>query len=191
MAAMPDDFERRSFATADEAHAWFDEHGADTPGLSVLLAKKGAFPSLTWAGLVEVLLCHGWIDGRANAVDETSWTIRTTPRRAKSIWSAKNVATVAELEAAGRMRPAGLAQVEAARADGRWAQAYAGPATMTEPEDLTAALAATPGARTAFDALTRSQRYAVLHRVQTKRTPAGRAATIADLVGRVAGGRPL
>lgn len=191
MAAMPDDFERRPFATADEAHAWFDEHGADTPGLSVLLAKKGAFPSLTWAGLVEVLLCHGWIDGRANAVDETSWTIRTTPRRAKSIWSAKNVATVAELIAAGRMRPAGLAQVEAAQADGRWEQAYAGPAAMTVPDDLAGALAATPGALERFEAMTKSQRYSVLHRVHTKRTPAGRAATIADLVDRVATGKRI
>jgi uncharacterized protein YdeI (YjbR/CyaY-like superfamily) len=188
---MADEFERRSFATAEEAHAWFDAHAADTPGLSVLLAKKKAFPSLTWAQLVEVLLCHGWIDGRANTVDESSWTIRTTPRRARSIWSAKNVATVAELIAAGRMRPAGLAQVEAAQADGRWEQAYAGPAAMTEPEDLTGALAATPGARAAFDALPKTVRYAVLHRVHTKRTAAGRAATVADLVDRVATGKPI
>ena len=191
MTGMTDEFERRSFASMDDAHAWFDEHGADTPGLSVLLAKKKAFPSVTWAELVQVLLCHGWIDGRSNRFDDTGYLIRVTPRRPRSIWSARNVATVAELVAAGRMRPAGLAQVEAAQADGRWEQAYAGPATMTEPEDLTAALAATPGARAAFDALPKADRYAVLHRVQTKRTPAGRAATIADLVDRVATGTPL
>ncbi len=156
------------------------------------LAKKGAdVASVTWAQLVEGLLCHGWIDGRGNRHDDTSWTIRCTPRRPRSIWSARNVATVAELVAAGRMRPAGLAQVEAAQADGRWEQAYAGSATMTEPDDLTAALAATPGARAAFDALSRTDRYSVLHRVQTKRTAAGRAATIADLVDRVVTGKPL
>ena len=188
---MADEFERRSFATTDEAHAWFDEHGADTPGLSVLLAKKKAFPSVTWEELVQVLLCHGWIDGRSNRFDDTGYLIRVTPRRKRSIWSAKNVATVAELTAEGLMRPAGLAQVEAAQADGRWEQAYAGPAAMTEPEDLTAALAATPGARGAFDALPKTARYAVLHRVTTKRTTAGRAATIADLVDRVATGKPI
>ncbi|WP_242653810.1 YdeI/OmpD-associated family protein [Klenkia soli] len=188
---MEHEFEVRSFATADEAHAWFDAHGADTPGLSVLLAKKKAFPSLTWAQLVEVLLCHGWIDGRANTVDETSWTIRTTPRRPRSIWSAKNVATVAELVAAGRMRPAGRAQVEAAQADGRWARAYAGPATITVPDDLAAALDAVPAARTAFDALDGTNRYAVLHRVHTAANPRTRAAQIAKLVGMLADGKTL
>ncbi len=138
-----------------------------------------------------MLLCHGWTDGRANAVDETSWTIRTTPRRPRGNWSAKNVGTVAELIAAGRMRPAGIAQIEAAQADGRWEQAYAGPATMTVPEDLTAALAAVPHGQAAFDALPGGARYSVLHRVHTKRTAAGRARTIADLVGRVVRGEPI
>lgn len=189
---MAQEFEIRSFATTDDAHTWFDEHGPDTPGLSVLLAKKGAdWSSVTWEELVQVLLCHGWIDGRANRYDETGYLIRTTPRRPRSIWSAKNVATVGDLVAAGRMRPAGLAQVQAAQADGRWEQAYAGPATMTVPGDLAAALDAAPGGRAAFDALPGTARYSVMHRVQTKRTAAGRARTIEDLVGRVVRGEPI
>lgn len=178
--------EVRSFADGGELDAWLTEHGATTPGLYVRLAKKGAdFPSVTWAQLVEGLLCHGWIDGRANRYDDTSWTIRVTPRRPHSIWSARNVATVEELVAAGRMRPAGLAQVEAARADGRWAAAYPGSAAMAVPDDLLAALDSAPGARAAFDALDAAGRYSVLHRVHTKRTAAGRASAIADLVARL------
>lgn len=189
---MEHEFEVRVFADGAELDAWLDEHGATAPGLYARLAKKGAdFPSVTWEQLVEGLLCHGWIDGRGNRYDDTSWTIRTTPRRPRSIWSAKNVATVAELVAAGRMRPAGLAQVEAAQADGRWEQAYAGSAGMTVPDDLAAALAATPGAPDRFEAMTKAQRYAVLHRVHTKRTAAGRAAAIADLVDRVATGKRI
>jgi len=184
------EFEVRSFADGTELDAWLEQHGATAPGLYVRLAKKGAgFPSVTWAQLVEGLLCHGWIDGRANRYDETSWTIRVTPRRPRSIWSAKNVATVAELVAAGRMRPAGLAQVEAARADGRWERAYAGPATMTVPDDLAAALDAVPAARAAFDGLDGTNRYAVLHRVAVAANPRTRVAKIDTLVAMLAEGR--
>jgi uncharacterized protein YdeI (YjbR/CyaY-like superfamily) len=184
------EFEVRSFADGAELDAWLDEHAATAPGLYVRLAKKGAdFSTLTWAQLVEVLLCHGWIDGRGNRYDDTSWTIRITPRRPRSIWSAKNVATVAELVAAGRMRPAGLAQVEAAQADGRWERAYAGPATMTVPDDLAAALDAVPAARAAFDALDGTDRYAVLHRVAIAANPRTRAGKIDTLVTMLAEGR--
>ena len=177
------EFEVRSFADGAELDAWLAEHAATAPGLYVRLAKKGAdFPSVTWPQLVEGLLCHGWIDGRANRYDDTSWTIRVTPRRPRSIWSAKNVATVAELVAAGRMRPAGLAQVEAAQADGRWDRAYAGPATMTVPDDLAVALDAVPAARAAFDALDGAARYSVLHRVTIAANPRTRAKKIADVV---------
>ncbi|SCX43927.1 Uncharacterized conserved protein YdeI, YjbR/CyaY-like superfamily, DUF1801 family [Klenkia marina] len=187
---MEREFEVRSFADGDELDAWLAENGASAPGLYVRLAKKGAvFASVTWAQLVEGLLCHGWIDGRANRYDDTSWTIRVTPRRPRSIWSAKNVATVAELVASGRMRPAGLAQVEAAQADGRWERAYAGPATMTVPDDLAAALDAVPAARAAFDALDGTDRYAVLHRVAVAANDRTRARKIDTLVTMLAEGR--
>jgi uncharacterized protein YdeI (YjbR/CyaY-like superfamily) len=140
---------------------------------------------------VEVALCHGWIDGRSNTLDERFWTVRFTPRRSRSIWSAKNVATVARLVADGRMRPAGLAAVEAAQADGRWDRAYAGPATMTVPDDLAAALDADPALRAAFDALDKTNRYAMCHRVQTAASEATRAKRIASFVQMLREGRRI
>ncbi|HJX45079.1 MAG TPA: YdeI/OmpD-associated family protein [Geodermatophilus sp.] len=188
--ALPTDLPVLAFPDQAAFEAWLEAEHATAPGLYVRLAKRGAgVPSLTYAELVESVLCFGWIDGRSNSVDERSYTIRVTPRRPRSVWSQKNVGLVAELTAAGRMRPAGLAQVEAARADGRWDRAYAGPATMTVPDDLTAALDAEPGAREAFAALGAQDRYAVLYRVQTAATPATRARRIAAAVGALAGGR--
>ena len=189
---MPHEFDVAVFGTPTELDSWLVEHGADTPGLYVRLAKKGAdFPSITLPELVEGLVCHGWIDGRANTLDATSYTIRVTPRRPRSVWSARNVATVAALTAAGRMRPAGLAQVEAARADGRWDRAYPGPASITVPDDLAAALDDEPVAQRAFDGLDASNRYAVLYRVHTAARPATRAKRIADLVAMLAAGRTI
>ncbi len=187
----PSDLPMRAFADQAAFEAWLEAEHADAPGLYVQLAKKGSdIPSLTYAELVESVLCFGWIDGRSNTVDERTYTIRVTPRRPRSVWSQKNVETVARLVAEGRMRPAGLAQVEAARADGRWDRAYAGPATATVPDDLAAALAADPAAERAFAALGAQDRYAVLYRVQTAATPATRAKRIAAAVTRLAGGTP-
>src|SRR4051794_41244287 len=131
--------------------------------------------------MVESLLCFGWIDGRANRLDDHHFTVRVTPRRAKSVWSQKNVEWVGRLLEAGRMRPAGLAAVEAAQADGRWDRAYAGSATITVPDDLAAALAAEPAALREFEALDATNRYAVLWRVHTAGTPATRARRNATL----------
>jgi uncharacterized protein YdeI (YjbR/CyaY-like superfamily) len=156
----------------------------------VAIAKKGApEPTLSQAEMVESLLCFGWIDGRVNRLDEHHFLTRVTPRRPRSVWSRKNVDWVAELTAAGRMRPAGLAQVEAAQADGRWDRAYAGSATIAVPDDLAAALAASPEAQRTFDGLSKTNRYAVLWRVETAHTPATRAKRIGDLVQMLAEGR--
>ncbi|MGY1623728.1 YdeI family protein [Geodermatophilus sp. SYSU D00965] len=169
---------------------WLEAEHATAPGLYVQLAKKGAgVPSVTYAELVESCLCFGWIDGKSLRLDEASYLQRVTPRRPRSIWSQKNVAAVEALTAAGRMRPAGLAAVAAAQADGRWERAYAGAATITVPDDLTAALDAEPAAREAFAALDGTNRYAVLHRVATAATPATRARRIATLVAMLAEGR--
>ncbi len=185
----PTDLPMRAFADQAAFEAWLEAEHATAPGLYVQLARKGSgVPSLTYAQLVESVLCFGWIDGRSNTVDERSYTIRVTPRRPRSVWSQKNVDTVGRLVAEGRMRPAGLAQVEAARADGRWDRAYAGPATATVPDDLAAALAVEPAAERAFAALGAQDRYAVLYRVQTAATPATRAKRIAAAVARLAGG---
>jgi uncharacterized protein YdeI (YjbR/CyaY-like superfamily) len=183
-------FETRAFATAADFDAWLAAEHDRAPGLFVKIAKKSSgIPSLTAAEAVEVALCHGWIDGRGNRLDDDWFTVRYTPRRARSVWSQKNVDTVARLVADGRMRPAGLAQVEAARADGRWDRAYAGSATITVPDDLAAALAAEPAAEQAFAGLDSTNRYAVLWRVHTAATPQTRAKRIAACVQMLAEGR--
>ena len=187
---LPTDLPVLPFADQATLEAWLEEHHATAPGLYVKIAKKGTgIPSVNWEQMVEVLLCFGWIDGRANRVDDTWYVQRITPRRPRSIWSLKNVATVERLTAEGRMRPAGLAAVEAAKADGRWDRAYGGPATITVPDDLVAALDAEPAARAAFDGLDGQNRYAVLHRVHTAATPATRAKRIAAAVDMLREGR--
>jgi uncharacterized protein YdeI (YjbR/CyaY-like superfamily) len=189
---VPDDsrFETRAFASAADFDSWLAAEHERAPGVFLKIAKKSAgIPSVTAAEAIEVALCHGWIDGRANRVDDDWFTIRYTPRRPKSVWSQKNAETVARLIEEGRMRPAGLAAVEAAQADGRWDRAYAGPATITVPDDLTAALAAEPAAEAFFAALDRTNRYSVLWRVHTASTPQARAKRIAACVAMLAEGR--
>ncbi|SDF74011.1 Uncharacterized conserved protein YdeI, YjbR/CyaY-like superfamily, DUF1801 family [Blastococcus aurantiacus] len=189
---LPTDLPVLAFADQAALEAWLEAEHESAPGLYVKIAKKGSgVPSVNWEQMVEVLLCFGWIDGRANRLDDSFYLQRITPRRPRSVWSLKNVATVERLIAEGRMRPAGLAAVEAAKADGRWERAYAGPATITVPDDLTAALDAVPAARAAFDALNGQNRYAVLHRVHTATTEKTRAKRIAALVELLAtGGTP-
>ncbi len=186
---QPTDLPVLGFADQAAFEAWLEEHATDA-GVYVKLAKKGAgMPSVTYAELVESALCFGWIDGRSNRLDDRFYLQRMTPRRARSVWSQKNVDAVEALTAAGRMRPAGLAAVEAAKADGRWERAYAGSATITVPEDLAEALAAEPAAQKVFDGLDGTNRYAVLWRVHTAATPATRAKRIAALVQMLAEGR--
>jgi uncharacterized protein YdeI (YjbR/CyaY-like superfamily) len=188
---LPTDLPVLAFPDQAALEAWLEEHGG-APGLYVKLAKRGAgVPSVTYAELVESCLCFGWIDGRSNRLDDAYYLQRITPRRARSVWSQKNVEAVEALTAAGRMRPPGLAAVEAAKADGRWERAYAGSATITVPDDLAAALAAEPAAQREFGALDGANRYAVLWRVQTAGTPATRAKRIAALVQLLAEGRRL
>ncbi|MFL6097959.1 MAG: YdeI/OmpD-associated family protein [Blastococcus sp.] len=187
---LPTDLPVMAFADQAAFEAWLEEN-AGAPGVYVKLAKKGAgVPSVTYAELVESALCFGWIDGRSNRLDDRFYLQRMTPRRARSVWSRKNVDAVEALTLAGRMRPSGLAAVEAARADGRWERAYAGSATITVPDDLAAALAAEPAAQAAFDGLDGANRYAVLWRVHTAASETTRAKRIASLVQMLAeGGR--
>jgi uncharacterized protein YdeI (YjbR/CyaY-like superfamily) len=186
----PDDLPVLAFPDQAAFEAWLEANHATAPGLYVKIAKKGAGePSLSQAEMVESLLCFGWIDGRVNRLDDTHFLTRVTPRRPTSVWSKRNVEWVGRLLEAGRMRPAGLAAVEAAQADGRWDRAYAGPATITVPDDLAAALAAEPAAQKAFDTLSGTNRYAVLYRVHTAATPQTRAKRIATLVQMLAEGR--
>ena len=171
-----------SFATVPDCEAWFAEHHADHRGFWLKIAKVGAAESVSYAEALEVALCHGWIDGQKRRHDQTSWLQRFTPRGPRSKWSQVNRDKAEALIRAGRMRPAGQARVDAAKADGRWAAAYAGQQSATVPDDLAAALAADPQAEAFFGTLTGANRYAILYRVDDAKRPATRAARIARFV---------
>lgn len=184
----PEDLPIHSFPDAKELETFLEREYQSLNGFHLKLAKKASgIPSVTAAEAVETALCFGWIDGRANPYDKEWWLVRYTPRRAKSIWSQKNVRTVARLVEDDRMRPAGLAAVEAAKADGRWDRAYAGPATITIPDDFATALHMDPAAASFFDTLNKTDRYSVLWRVQTA-SPKTRQNRIKSLVQTLAQG---
>jgi uncharacterized protein YdeI (YjbR/CyaY-like superfamily) len=190
--SLPTDLPVMDFPDQAAFEAWLEAEHSTAPGVYVRLAKKGAgVPSVTYAELVESCLCFGWIDGRSNRLDEWFYLQRLTPRRARSVWSQRNVDAVEALLEGGRMRPSGIAAVEAARADGRWERAYAGAKDITVPDDLASALDADPAVRAAFESLDGANRYAVLWRVHTAGTEATRAKRIAALVQMLAEGRRI
>ncbi|MEO7003315.1 MAG: YdeI/OmpD-associated family protein [Ktedonobacterales bacterium] len=170
-------------ATQQAWETWLEAHHTDTPGVWLKMAKKATgIPSVTYAEAVEGALCFGWIDGQSKALDDAHWIQKFTPRRAKSSWSKVNREKVAALIAAGRMRPAGLRQIELAKADGRWDAAYDPQRTIEVPPDLASAFDAHPEARAFFDTLDGRNRYAVLYRIQTAKKPETRAARIQKFV---------
>jgi uncharacterized protein YdeI (YjbR/CyaY-like superfamily) len=176
------------FETAEAFEAWLEEHAADAGEVLVRMAKKHTgVASLDWASAVEVVLCFGWIDGRSRRIDDDWFLQRFTPRRATSTWSKVNRRKAEALIAAGRMRPAGLAEIERAKADGRWDAAYDGMATSAVPDDLAAALEAA-GMTEVFAGLSAQNRYAITHRVQTAKKPETRERRIAKYVGMLAAG---
>lgn len=167
--------------------AWLKKQHASSAGLWLKLAKKGArTPSVTYAEGLEVALAWGWIDGQKNAHDEDWWLQKFTPRGSRSVWSKINCAKAEALIAAGKMKPSGLKEVERAKADGRWAQAYDSPRTSAVPDDLARALAANKRAAAFFDIIDAANRYAILHRVQTAKKPETRADRIGKLVAMLA-----
>jgi uncharacterized protein YdeI (YjbR/CyaY-like superfamily) len=172
-----------AFEDAAAFEAWLEGHVADQPGVWLKLAKAGSgIPSLTSDEAVDVGLCFGWISGQRKSLDERYYLQKYVPRRPRSRWSLVNVRKVEALTASGRMRPSGLAEVRAAQADGRWDAAYASQREAVVPDDLAAALAATPPAARAFDALGRSDRYAVILGLLTARSPEARARQLAKAV---------
>ncbi|MFF9868164.1 YdeI family protein [Streptomyces sp. NPDC013953] len=183
-----------SFETVADLDAWLSRHPAPHHGLWIKVAKKGSgLPSVTAAEVNDAALCHGWITGQRKALDATHYLQRITPRRSGSLWSMVNVRRVAVLTAAGRMRPAGLAEVDAAKADGRWAAAYASQREATVPDDLAAALERSPAAKAAFDALGRTDRYLIVLDLLRARTDERRAARLAAAVAKLERGhtRPV
>jgi uncharacterized protein YdeI (YjbR/CyaY-like superfamily) len=170
---------------------WLEVHAEATEAW-LKLGKKGCpHPSITYAQALEIALCFGWIDGQIRGFDEFFTLRRFTPRRSRSKWSQINREHIEQLTAAGRMRPRGLAEVEAAKADGRWDAAYAPASTITVPDDLRAALDAHPQAAAFFETLTGSDRYALLYRLHHVNDAARRTARIEDYVERLSSGRTL
>lgn len=173
-----------AFASQAEWAAWLVAHGDETPGgVWLKYAKKGSrIRSLVYAEALQEALRQGWIDGQARPFDDAFYLQRFTPRRARSKWSQRNVKYAEALIAEGRMLPAGLAEVERARADGRWEAAYPGPATATVPPDLRTALDADPEAAAFFATLSSTNRYAILYRVLEAKRPETRARRIERFV---------
>jgi uncharacterized protein YdeI (YjbR/CyaY-like superfamily) len=189
MVKRPDGAKTMVFRDAAAFDAWLDEHHGRQEGVWLKLAKKGSgIPSLTDDEAVDAGLCHGWISGQRKSLDETHYLQKYVPRRARSRWSQVNVAKVDALLAAGRMRPWGVAEVEAAKADGRWAAAYASQRNAAVPADLAAALDEDPRAANAFASLGKTERYAIILRLETARTPASRARHLRDAMSRLASG---
>ena len=167
------------FESAQDWEAWLKEHHADVKGVWLRIAKKDArLPSVSYAEALESALCYGWIDGQKAAFDERYWLQKFTPRGPRSMWSKINCAKVAELLAGGRMQPAGIRQVELAKADGRWDLAYDPQSRITIPEDFQSELDKNSEAHDFFQTLNSVNRYAVLRRIQIAKKPETRAALI-------------
>jgi uncharacterized protein YdeI (YjbR/CyaY-like superfamily) len=188
----PDDLPVLPFASADAWAAWLEREHARAPGVWLQIAKKDSgIATVTYAEALDAALCFGWIDGQKRGFDASWFLQRFTPRKRASRWSKTNTEHVERLLAAGRMRPAGLAQVEAARADGRWEAAYAGARAAAVPGDLRAALDANPAAAAFFATLRGANRYAILYRVHDARRPETRARRIERFVAMLARGETL
>jgi uncharacterized protein YdeI (YjbR/CyaY-like superfamily) len=189
---VPDPKKIRAFRSEAAFEAWLRASHARETEIWLRIYKKGTGKlTVTHAQALDVALCWGWIDGIRKRFDDDSFLQRYTPRRARSIWSQINREHVARLTTAGRMKPPGQRQVDAAKADGRWAAAYAPIRAATEasiPEDLRAAIEADPRARRTFQTLRRMNLFALAFRTNNMKTPAGRARKIASLVAMLARG---
>ncbi|QDZ15178.1 YdeI/OmpD-associated family protein [Humibacter ginsenosidimutans] len=168
-------------ADADAWRSWLEENSASNSGVQLALAK-GSAKGIRYAEALDEALCFGWIDGRKQSLSETEWLQTFTPRRAKSIWSKRNREHVERLEREGRMTDAGRGEVARAKADGRWDAAYAGSSTIEVPDDLAAALAASPEATAMFGTLTSQNRFAILFRIGNVKRAETRARKIAEYV---------
>jgi len=180
------------FAAPGDMEAWLEEHGEASDGIWLKFAKKASgTPSVVYAEAVEIALCHGWIDGQVKRLDEQHYLQKFTPRRPRSTWSKINREKAERLIADARMRPAGLREVERAREDGRWDEAYDSPTTATVPHDFQQALDAEPVAREFFESLGSTKRYSFLYRIRDAKRPETRARRIAEYVDLLRNGKTL
>jgi uncharacterized protein YdeI (YjbR/CyaY-like superfamily) len=192
MAEFQPDLPVRAFRDDRAFERWLDRNHDRSPGLWIKVAKRDSgIPSVTHAEALDVALCYGWIDGQRRALDATHFLQRFTPRRAKSMWSQINQEKVAQLAESGRMRPAGLREVERAKADGRWDAAYAGQRTATVPDELQRLLDRNQKARAFFETLDSRNRYAFIWRVQEAKKPETRVRRAEKFVEMLAAGEML
>jgi uncharacterized protein YdeI (YjbR/CyaY-like superfamily) len=181
-----------AFKSQQAWDAWLTSQPAQSKGLWLKLAKKSSgVASVSRQEAVDTALCHGWIDGQLDSFDDKYWLIRFTPRQSKSIWSEKNRARALELIELGRMRPAGLNEIERAKSDGRWNAAYAGQSTAQVPDDLRTALEKRGKAKKFFETLDSRNRYAILHRIHTAKKTETRIARIEKFVTMLAEGKTI
>jgi uncharacterized protein YdeI (YjbR/CyaY-like superfamily) len=184
-------------ADAAAWRAWLDGNHANSPGVRLVLAKKGAArpttlpTTLSYDEALDEAICFGWIDGQLGRRDSTTFRRRFTPRNARSAWSQRNVAIAERLSASGRMHRSGDAEVQRAKADGRWATAYAGQRGAVVPDDLARALAADPRAQAMFDTLTGANRYAILYRIGSAKKAETRARRIEQFAEMLARGETI
>ena len=181
-----------AFATAAAWRAWLRANHASSAGVWLRMFKKGSgVATVTYAEAVEEALCFGWIDSQMNRFDGESYVQRFSPRRPRSLWSRMNIDRVEKLIAAKRMRPAGLKEVDDAKADGRWQRAYEPPSRSEVPDDFLSALARNKKAKAFFATLNRANVYAVCWRLQTAKKPETRARSIEQLVEMFARGERI
>jgi uncharacterized protein YdeI (YjbR/CyaY-like superfamily) len=194
-AVVPDANKIKSFPSQAAFERWLSANHARETEIWLRIYKKGSgVPTVTPAEAIDVVLCWGWIDGQRKSFDEQSFLQRYCPRKPRSTWSQINRDHVARLTKAGRMTPHGQRQIDAAKADGRWAAAYAPMRSATKetvPADLRAAIAASPNALKTFDTLGRGNLFALSFRTNNMRTPAGRARKIETLVAMLARGETI
>jgi uncharacterized protein YdeI (YjbR/CyaY-like superfamily) len=190
---MPrDDLPILSFPSQASWEAWLAKHHAKSQGIYLKIAKKDSGArSVNYQQALEGALCYGWIDGLKQPLNQDYWLQRFTPRRPRSKWSQINCNKVTVLEQAGKLKPPGVQQVEAAKQDGRWERAYAPASSATIPADLRIALAAAPKAKAHFARLSASWRYRILYRIHEVKRPETRVRRIAQLVQRLASDEPL
>jgi uncharacterized protein YdeI (YjbR/CyaY-like superfamily) len=172
------------FESQMEWEKWLEKNHDESEGVWLKFAKKNSSQkSVNYAEALDVALCYGWIDSQTKSLNEKFYLQKFTPRRSRSVWSKINVAKIESLIAEGKMRPAGLAQVESAKADGRWDAAYHSPTNAVVPEDFAKALAKNKKAAQFYEELSKSNKYAILWRLQQAKRPETRARNIVKFIG--------
>lgn len=186
---MTRDTQILAFGSASEFRKWLARNHRLSDGIWLRIFKKGSdTASITYAEALDEALCFGWIDGQKQTHDELSWRQKFTPRRARGGWSKINTQHAERLIRAGRMKPHGLAEVDAAKQDGRWGAAYDSPSNATFPDDFLTALSKAPEAKAFFDSLNKANRYAIAYRLQTAKKPETRQRRTAMILAMLARG---